>query len=389
MNKKFVKWQLKAWLIPLIIIGVYGLLAIVLPRLTENYVVYNPDFPEYVINKSISSAVSGFSNTAISTGVFLSLVLSIISADYKWKGNRYDAYAQLPLGKNGIKRHRMILSLALVAAMFTVHYWLGAGTFALRWASLNQVAAETGGRIGGVDFLPILWSYLLVLPGMAMVHLINFAIGSMSHSLWSALTMMLLGNLVIALGPVFVLRFLLPYCGITSGNAYSYGAILSLDFVYRVSQIFADKAAYFERVVQLPVLIALVVGGIGTLALGIGSFFYVFFRKEMSGEYCGGKDFDSFGKTLFPHAVAFAVAFALGNLGLNVHITALTNNLGLAILTLVFVLLGYFILLLVYFLTLRLDKKQWIIAGSIVALAIILFVIGTCVTPLYAPGYAA
>ena len=201
--------------------------------------------------------------------------------------------------------------------------------------------------------------------------------------------MMLLGNLVIALGPVFVLRFLLPYCGITSGNAYSYGAILSLDFVYRVSQIFADKAAYFERVVQLPVLIALVVGGIGTLALGNGSFFYVFLRKEMSGEYCGGKDFDSFGKTLFPHAVAFAVAFALGNLGLNVHITALTNNLGLAILTLVFVLLGYFILLLVYFLTLRLDKKQWIIAGRIVAFAIILFVIGTCVTPLYPPVYAA
>lgn len=384
MNSKFVKWQLKAWLVPLIILGVYGLLAIVLPRLSENYIV-SPDVPEYVMKKSIEGAVNGFSQMALSTAVILSLILSIISSDYKWKRTRYDAYAQLPLCQNGVKRHRMILSLAIVAAMFTLHYWLGAGTFALRWLSLKQAAASSGGLIGGVDFMPILLSYLLGLVGLSAVHLTNFAISSMSHSLWSALMMLLLGNLVITLGPTLVLGYILPFCGVHSTKMFAYGSVTGMDLVYRLSSVFSSKAALFDANLSQEILIALIVGGVATLGLGVGSFFYVFFRKEMSGEYCGGKSFDSFGKTLFPHALALVVAFGIGQIGMLGGILII-SNVAVAIIEMVFILLGYFVLLFVYFLTPKIGKWQWLIAACISVLAIVLFVVAMNV-PI--PAYVA
>ena len=380
MNSKFVKWQLKAWLVPLIILGVYGLLAIVLPRLSENYIVTG-DVPEYLARNSISSAIGGFANMALSTGVFLSLILTIISSDYKWKRTRYDAYAQLPLCKNGIKRHRMILSLALVGAMFTLHYWLGTGTFALRWLSLKQAASSSGGIVGEFDFMPILLSYLLGLVGLSAVHLTNFAIASMSHSLWSALMMLLLGNLVITLGPTLVLGYFFPFFGRSSIDMFAYGSVTGVDVVYRLSDIFSKKAAFIEPKLSNEVLISLVVGGVVTLGLGVGSFFYVFFRKEMSGEYCGGKSFDTFGKTLFPHAFALVVAFAIGQIGAAAGKVILASGVAVAIIEMVFILLGYFVLLFVYFLTLKIGKWQWIIAGGIVVLAVVLFLIGVLVAP--------
>lgn len=380
MNSKFVKWQLKAWLVPLLILGVYGLLAIVLPRLSENYIV-SPDVPEYVMRKSIEGAVSGFSQMALSTAVILSLILSVISSDYKWKRTRYDAYAQLPLCQNGVKRHRMILSLAIVAAMFTLHYWLGAGTFALRWLSLKQAAASSGGLIGGVDFMPILLSYLLGLVGLSAVHLTNFAISSMSHSLWSALMMLLLGNLVITLGPTLVLGYFFPFFGRSSYDMFAYGSVTGMDLVYRLNSVFSSKAALFDTTLSQEILIALIVGGVVTLGLGVGSFFYVFFRKEMSGEYCGGKSFDTFGKTLFPHAFALVVAFGIGQIGAAAGKVILASGMAVAIIEMVFILLGYIVLLFVYFLTLKIGKWQWIIAGGIVALAVVLFLLGVIAAP--------
>jgi len=152
-----------------------------------------------------------------------------------------------------------------------------------------------------------------------------------------------------------------------------------MDLVYRFITIFGYLAACNPTSLTEPVLIALIVGGVGTVALGTGSFFYVWHRKEMSGEYCGGKAFDTFGKTLFPHAFAFAIAFALGGMGVNAQGSYLGSAIPMAVLEFVFILLGYFVLLFVYFLTPRLGKWQWIIAGSIAVLAIVLFTIGVCV----------
>jgi hypothetical protein len=170
---------------------------------------------------------------------------------------------------------------------------------------------------------------------------------------------------------------------------FAYGSVTGMDLVYRLNSVFSSKAALFDATLSQEILIALIVGGVVTLGLGVGSFFYVFFRKEMSGEYCGGKSFDTFGKTLFPHAFALVVAFAIGQIGAAAGKVILASGMAVAIIEMVFILLGYFVLLFVYFLTLKIGKWQWIIAGGIVALAVVLFVIGTCVTPLYASGYAA
>ena len=197
--------------------------------------------------------------------------------------------------------------------------------------------------------------------------------------------MLLLGNLVITLGPTLVLGYILPFCDVSSTKMFAFGSVTGMDFVYRLSSVFSSKAALFDAKLSQEILIALIVGGVATLCLGIGSFFYVFFRKEMSGEYCGGKSFDSFGKTLFPHALALVVAFGIGQIGMLRGILII-SNVAVAIIEMVFILLGYFVLLFIYFLTPKIGKWQWLIAACISVLAIVLFVVAMNV-PI--PAYVA
>ena len=366
MNVKFLKWQFKAWLTPFVILATILVVTSVLrTNLDSLYLTAGSSTSAQTVAQNVANTHFSYIFTIAYIG---SIVFAFLSADYKYKPDRYDAYAQLPVRKNEVKLTRTFLGLGLILGMFTAASWASTGAIAVRLAYLARRGTE--GTLLEFNYLYFLLAYFVGFFGLAFLHFINSALANMGHSVWSALMCLLFGNIVLGSSLPLILQFFIPRDAmgfISPGSAT----------IYQLFGLLAVRAAKLTVSLKDAQVFAYYFNGITTCLVGGLSLVYLFMRKDMSGEFAGSKRYDTFGKELLPHLTALGVAAALGTLGRQISTPSyaiMPPELG-TFLIVVF-MASYLIGLLAYFGTLRIRGRHWIIFACVSILAVVFFFTG-------------
>lgn len=374
--KKRIAYQFKEWLLPILLIGVIGLVE-VLSNLSSARLVYQSDTVPGVGRNIAASASRSVFFSALIVALILGFVLALLSSDYKFKKDRYDAYGQLPVGVNGIRKLRVIFGLVAVDVVFTLLMAAGAIELLIKSAIANATLQQ-GFSLVEIDYLSFLVFYAYGVVMLSAVFLFTCALSSMSHSFWSAICLMVVGNAILVVLIDSIVNYCIPY---RDANAFYNANSFGVFGLFVVGDLFARKAALEPFNLASARLAYLLMAQFITLGVGVGSGFYLYFRKEPSGEYCGSKRYDTLPKELLPHIMMGAYAFLIAASSYSVQVT--TSDQAVATLLARLFSLGsvigfagvYIVLLLVYFGTLRLKKIHWILYGAIVGLILILTVI--------------
>ena len=126
MNKKFIVWQLKRWIVPLsIFLGVITLMFVLAVMSADIY----QGEGYYTLLSGSSILLSPMMTAILISGIFPLVVFS-----YKFGMQRCDFYNQLPFKPKEFKRTIMLLGLICVLVVVIVGYALGISIFALYYA---------------------------------------------------------------------------------------------------------------------------------------------------------------------------------------------------------------------------------------------------------------
>ncbi|MFA6755569.1 MAG: hypothetical protein WCR97_03550 [Bacilli bacterium] len=348
MNKKYVIFQIKKWL-PL-----FGILFIFLA------LVYWMSFSSMSIYQYFSyddegaliyfdSSSSGISNLSFPI-LICAIVVPFFVLEYKSSSNKCDTYFQLPFKKNELKITRGIVSLLGLLICFTVAYWIAILILYLR--VINAKPLENA-NVQSYRFIGYLFLYfILLVETICTFGIVSFFV-SLGNSIFSSILLVLFGELLLS----FVFNGSNAfYCLITNNLNNVYGSY-SLNSIVLCPNFNSNLLnEYIKSISEFEIKNNFYIYGISIYTvLGICSYIYLCLVNDPSGEFAsksGGRN--KFISLIIHTGIIFFTTYLL------------VTSYSYSILTIIYLLMFeffYYLALLIFNKTPKLNKYDWIYFG--------------------------
>ena len=360
MAKSYIKWQFKQWL-PLL-----GIFAVLLGAY----------FLSNCINSNIYLYKSGsffaYPKTSLLEILIPTLIVSCImpffAYSYRFKTNQADTFMQVPLKANTFRNIRIIIGLVIVLLAFSVIYWLGVMILAIRQATAPIPPAEYNRYPFTFHYLYYLLAFIFFTVMISIQYFINCFVVSLGNNLLDSVLIFVLSQgifLLYLLAPIFYLR--------------SFNNMPAIEMLFGISNLsvimpLTLTISLFDSLIQQGVLDNLFVNG-GLVLFIVNIVLYIFLGgitiyltlvfRDPSGEWSEQLGPRNFYIGLIPHALAFLCILFLSA---NSYFGFFSFQFILFLMWLV----GYYVMLCIFYRTFKIKKCDWIIFASEVGLFIIL-----------------
>lgn len=358
MNKKFIVWQLKRWIVPLaiflgVIVLMFGLSVISIVTTFDGGAIYQ-------IESGNSISTLSLLQTPIFVAILLAAIFPIVVFSYKFGMQRCDFYNQLPFRPKEFKRTIMILGLVAILAVIIVGYGLGASIFAIFYAlspatkTINYFGFVIEGATKiNLDWTAIFYGLLYLIVICAASYFISSCIVYNNIGVFESIICIVLFHIAASSAVMVVQTRLVIHEIIESYDAISFGIIPMIAYSSMFDSLLTEGNIEVgkEFYISCGIYIALAAGG----------FIWTWLEKDRSAEVDNTKGEPK----AFPIIVLHAgMLFGTG------LIAALILQLGLPVLGLVMwalCMVVYFFLNVLYKHGFGLEMKQWLPMIPIVA----------------------
>ncbi len=242
---------------------------------------------------------------------------------YRYKKSSVDFYYQLPLDKRKIRRCKFLVGLSLMLVSFIVFYLLSVIILIIR---VNSASAPNGDYCYLIDYN--FAAYFIALPIYIVVFTLTYSLSSFLASIGNNAKDTALIWLFLFLISTFFLSSISTYVGMLikaskgkASNLFSnpFASSFSPLFLYIDTNLVFSKFTIYINPFKatgndLTVMIIAIIFYVINVIIGVLAFLYVWFKKEISGEYCvinGG--YNTFSK-LLPNICAFVISFYVSSL---------------------------------------------------------------------------
>ncbi len=356
MNKKFIVWQLKRWIVPLAVF--LGVMIVIFASSAIGSDVYQGS---YLFNLSVLSP-------AVFTSLIISSVFPIMAFSYKFGMQRCDFYNQLPFKPKEFKRIIMLMGLICVLSIIIVGYTVGVSLFAIFYAispatktityfDTTQVLEKINLNWAAVFYCLI---YIVIMSSAS--YFISACVTYNNIGVFESVICLLMFHAAACSLVLPIQIRLMRYEVIEEYEALAFGIIPIVAYGTMFDQIFAGENIKFAEL------------GYGFftncsiyLALSGGAFAWTWLSKDRSAEIDNTKGEPKLFPIVILHA-AFLFALAL--------LSALMATLGIIVLGLIlwsFSMVAYFFLNVLYKHGFGLYMKQWVPMIPIFIITFLLF----------------
>ena len=346
MNKKFIVWQIKRWIVPLAVF--LGVIVVIFSTTAISSDVYQGS---YLFNLSVLSP-------AVFAALIISSVFPLMAFSYKFGMQRCDFYNQLPFKPKEFKRTIMILGLICVLAIIIVGYATGVSLFALFYTlspETKQVVyydmTETLHKMP-LDWSAVFYCLIYILVMSTASYFISSCIAYNNIGVFESIICLLLfhaaaSSLVLPIEEYEALAFgIFPMFG--------YGTLFDQILIGEDIKFLELGYGFFTNVSVY-------------LAISGGAFAWTWLSKDRSAEVDNTKGEPKLFPIIVLHA-AFLFSLAL--------LSSAMSSLGLTVFGLVlwsFSMVAYFFLNVLYKHGFGLDMKQWVPMIPVFIVTFILF----------------
>lgn len=278
---------------------------------------------------------------------------------YRYKKSSVDFYYQLPIDKRKIRRCKFLVGLSGLLISFIVFYLFSIIILMIRVSNATPPASDYYHLIDynfGAYFiaLPI---YILV---FALTYSLSAFLSSIGNNAKDTILIWIFGFCILTFCFSSFSTYVYMLIRASKGNASNLfsnplASSFSPLFLYIDTNLMLSKFIYyvnpFANVTgkDLTVMIITIIFYVINVIFGILAFLYVWFKKEISGEYCvinGG--YNTFTK-LLPHICAFIISL---------YVSSLWYIFGYGTAYIVPILL-FFVYVTAYYLSIALYYKRW------------------------------
>ena len=329
MNKKYLLWQFKDWMIPFIIITVIGLAVSVT----------NFGLVEVYVDDS-NRQIAGIIMSTIITFSLISMVLPIFILKYRFGIRRADFYGQLPFKPKQFRRIVITYGLVLLIISISVSYFLSAGILAIRYflspssKEMTYFFSEETYTVylANLNFFHIfLTSYLVIIVASVISYFVSSFIVMMNGNVFESIVSIICYQ-------VFASLFLLTLFSYIRYAITHHASNMSDDLSYALTLInnFSLQSGFgisypliFDSFILEPLInnkeaadmfanenIGLLVGAILYLLNGaiMGTLCYLV--KDPSGEILARRGRPNLFNVISLHLAAFTLYLAVGQIGI-------------------------------------------------------------------------
>lgn len=275
---KFIVWQLKRWLVPILVItGVFAL-SMVVASLQEplTYITYSG----YPVNN-----VGSFFLIAISYAAIISVVFPMFVFNYKFGIRRADFYKQLPFEPQNLRRIIFSMGLVLLLIAVSLAYFTGIGIFLIRYFTFNKENLSTVGdtitHLYEFKFEYLGYFYILLMLTTFTTYSVTSLIVYHNIGVFESLIAVVLGQLFIGLFPLTTTMQILQMVERTTGNPQemiyiTFSLVSPIIAGWDLNTLFQNVDGSFARNLYW---------NVGTyLLFGVGSFIWLFLVKDRSAD---------------------------------------------------------------------------------------------------------
>ena len=349
MNKKFIVWQLKRWIVPLsIFLGVIVLmfaLSVMTADIYQSEVYYS--LPPSILQPAMFVAI------------LLGAIFPIVVFSYKFGMQRCDFYNQLPFQPKEFRRTIMILGLISILLVIIVGYGLGASIFAIFYA-LSPASKTMSTYMGEIvltkinfDWAAMLYALLYIIEMCTASYSISACIVYNNIGVFESIICIALFHIAASSAVMAVQTRLVIHDVIDTFDAVSFGIIPMIAYTTLFDNLFVEGSIEVAKEFYISCGI--------NIALAAGGFVWTWLEKDRSAEVDNTKGEPKVFPIIVLHAgMLFGVAL----------VAALTLQLGLPVLGLVLwalCMVAYFFLNVLYKHGFGLEMKQWLPMIPIVA----------------------
>lgn len=271
---KFILWQLKRWLVPILVItGVFAL-SMVVASLEEPLTYFS--YGGYPVSNTGS-----FFLIAVIYAAIISIVFPMFVFNYKFGIRRADFYKQLPFEPQNLRRIIFSMGLILLVIAVSIAYLTGVGIFLIRYFTFDKNTLQEGMYLYEFKFEFLGYFYILLLLTTFTTYSVTSLIVYHNVGVFESLIAVVLGQFFIGLFPLVTMMQILQMIERSTGNPQdmiyiTFSLVSPIIAGWNLNSLFQNLGGSFARNLYW---------NVGTyLLFGVGSFIWLFLVKDRSAD---------------------------------------------------------------------------------------------------------
>ena len=281
MNKKYVLYQAKKWIVPFVILTAVMTLIFV-------FGVFNVDVGVYMVSYSGNWRI-GSTNCAsdflMYPAVILTVVPPFIVYSDRTSRTQTDTYRQTPFGSRSLRAHRLLIALAMYLFSVIIAFLIGILCFGIQIAAFET--SETM-RVQNYNFGYYFLELFALLCECALTYFVNCFFVSLGNNKTTQVVFLLCGSALLSMLP----SILVDYCEECAMNyeittySLSFTQFYSLTWMDSVFEPLISEYSGFNGISDA-YMNNYIVSTVFVHVIGAAAAFACFFIKDPSGETAG------------------------------------------------------------------------------------------------------
>ncbi len=276
---KFISWQLKRWLLPILIITSTLTLTVVFSAISEpvSYLSYCLEED----NCFVSETPSTLFFMLIIYSSLMAFIFPLIMFNYKFGIRRADFYKQLPFKPKQLRRTIFLLGLTVTLVCVSIIFALCFGIYALRYFATDITKISSTAVLIDIQWKYLGYFYLLLIGSTFSTFSLHSLFVFRNANIFEGIVAGVLAQVLLNLLPFGILSQVAIIYPVITGETFSIpsiflGVAAPAAASFNLNQLFTSSAKAIDKSIFWNVP--------SYLLFGLGSFLYLFMEKDRSSD---------------------------------------------------------------------------------------------------------